>query len=140
MKINLTSADPISLKTDCLVVGILDGGKLTASAKKADKSMGGIIQRLVDDGDIKGTSGSILMIPSHSNGPARRVLTVGLGKAHESGVAEYKQAVDSAAAALARLPIRNATVTLAETAVAERDVSARLRLLAYAVCNATYQF
>ena len=140
MKINLTSADPISLKTDCLVVGILDGGKLTASAKKADKSMGGIIQRLVDDGDIKGTSGSILMIPGHSNGPARRVLTVGLGKAHESGVAEYKQAVDSAAAALARLPIRNATVTLAETAVAERDVSERLRLLAYAVCNATYQF
>ncbi len=45
MKINLTSADPINLKTDCLVVGILDGGKLTASAKKADKSMGGIIQR-----------------------------------------------------------------------------------------------
>ena len=119
MKINLTSADPISLKTDCLVVGILDGGKLTVSAKKADKSMGGIIQRLVDDGDIKGTSGSILMIPGHSNGPARRVLTVGLGKAHESGVAEYKQAVDSAAAALARLPIRNATVTLAESAVAE---------------------
>ena len=54
MKINLTSADPISLKTDCLVVGILNGGKLTVSAKKADKSMGGIIQRLVDDGDIKG--------------------------------------------------------------------------------------
>ena len=88
MKINLTSANPINLKTDCLVVGILDGGKLTASAKKADKTMGGIIQRLVDDGDIKGTSGSILMIPGHSNGPARRVLTVGLGKAHESGVAE----------------------------------------------------
>ena len=140
MKINLTSANPINLKTDCLVVGILDGGKLTASAKKADKSMGGIIQRLVDDGDIKGTSGSILMIPGHSNGPARRVLTVGLGKAHESGVAEYKQAVDSAAAALARLPIRNATVTLAETTVADRDVSERLRLLAYGVCDATYQF
>lgn len=140
MKINLTSANPINIKTDCLVVGILDGGKLTASAKKADKTMGGIIQRLVDDGDIKGTSGSILMIPGHPNRPARRVLTVGLGKAHESGVAEYKQAVDSAATALARLPIRNATVTLAETAVADRNVSERLRLLAYAVCDATYQF
>ena len=94
MKINLTSADPISLKTDCLVVGILDGGKLSTSAKKADKLMGGVIQRLVDDGDIKCTIGSILMIPNHSNGPARRVLTVGLGKANESGVSEYKQAVD----------------------------------------------
>ncbi|HIO34521.1 MAG TPA: leucyl aminopeptidase, partial [Gammaproteobacteria bacterium] len=133
MKINLTSADPTSLKTDCLVVGILDDGKLTASAKKADKSMGGIIQRLVDDGDIKGNSGSILMIPCHPNRPARRLLAVGLGKAHESGVAEYKRAVDSAASALANLPIRNATVTLAETAVADRDVSERLRLLASAV-------
>ena len=140
MKINLTSADPISLKTDCLVVGILDDGKLTASAKKADKSMGGIIQRLVDDGDIKGNSGSILMIPCHPNRPARRLLAVGLGKAHESGVAEYKRAVDSAASALANLPIRNATVTLAETAVADRDVSERLRLLASAVCDSTYQF
>ncbi|MCS5574740.1 MAG: leucyl aminopeptidase, partial [Pseudomonadales bacterium] len=86
MRINLTSADPSTLKTDCLVIGILADGKLTPSAQKADRANQGLIRRLVKDGDIQGNSGDTLVVPGLSSSTAKRLLLVGLGKTSKTGV------------------------------------------------------
>ena len=99
MKFNLTRSDPTTLKTDCLVVGILAEGKLTPSAQKADRANQGLVRRLVRRGDIQGNCGEILIVPDLSSTTTQRLLQVGLGKASTSGIAEITQAAAAAARA-----------------------------------------
>jgi len=140
MKFNLTRSDPTTLKTDCLVVGILAEGKLTPSAQKADRANQGLVRRLVRRGDIQGNCGETLIVPDLSSTTTQRLLLVGLGKASTSGIAEFKQAADAAARALSRLPVQNAVITLAEAVISDLDVHARVRLLASSITDATYHF
>ena len=140
MKITLTSANPSTLKTDCLVIGILADGKLTPSAQKADRDSRGLIRRLVKDGDIQGNSGDTLVVPGLSSSTAKRLLLVGLGKTSTTGVGEFKRATDAAARVLSRLPARHAVITLAEAVVADHDVHSRVRLLASSITDAIYRF
>ena len=140
MKYNLTRSDPTTLKTDCLVVGILAEGKLTPSAEKADRANQGLVRRLVRRGDIQGKCGETLIVPHLSSTTPQRLLLVGLGKASTSGIAEFKQAADAAARALSRLPVQNAVITLAEAVISDLDVHARVRLLASSITDATYHF
>ena len=108
MKYTITTGDFADISTDCLVVGVYAGSKLTPSAVAVDQAAGGLLKRLVKRGDIEGTSGHTLLVPCENDLRVPRLLVVGLGDANQLDAAEFLAVVRSAAAALRRTGATNA--------------------------------
>lgn len=83
-----------------LVVGILDGGKLSDSAAATDKATNGAVSRAIAAGRFKGQSGHSLelLVPAGIN--ATRLILAGLGKADEFGAAAAERLAASIAGRL----------------------------------------
>ena len=72
---------PGSAATGALVVGVLDGLKLTPSAKAVDKKTNRAITRAIKASNFKGKAGQSLSVLAPAGTRLDRVLVVGLGKA-----------------------------------------------------------
>ena len=64
MKIQLSSADVLRARTDCLVVGVRENAQQPPSTRKIDIAAKGLIGALMRSGDIDGRPGNALMVPS----------------------------------------------------------------------------
>jgi len=80
----------------CVIVGVYDGGKLGAAALEIDAASNGAISKLVKQGDLRGSSGSCLLLNSVDGVRAARVLVVGLGKISEFDVGRFRKALAAA--------------------------------------------
>ena len=70
---------PGSAVMGALVVGVLEGGKLTPSACALDKKTEGALKRAIKSGAFKGKAGQSLSLLSPGGTKLDRVLAVGLG-------------------------------------------------------------
>ena len=140
MKHTITTGDCADISTDCLVVGVYAGSKLTPSALAVDQASGGVLKRLAKRGDIEGVSGHTLLLPCENNLRAARLLVVGLGEATQLDADEFLAVVQSAATALQRTGAANAAVTLAEAKVKQRDFGERTRIIVEAFSVSPYRF
>ena len=75
-----TFANPVLPKTGTVVVPILDGRKLLASAKNLDKQMKGGLMRAIKASQFKGSKGHSLHLLAPAGTKLDRVMVVGLGK------------------------------------------------------------
>ena len=57
MKHTLINLSPETITADAVVVGVYHGGQLTSAAKQIDAASGGMLSRLVSEGEIKGLYG-----------------------------------------------------------------------------------
>ena len=140
MKYTITTGDCADISTDCLVVGVYAGKKLTPSAIAVDQATGGLLKRLAKRGDIEGVSGHTLLVPCEDYLRARRLLMVGLGDANQLDADEFLAVVRSAATALQRTGAANAAVTLAEAKVKQRDLGERARIIVEAFSASRFRF
>jgi leucyl aminopeptidase len=74
---------PEKQRSGCVVVGVYEGGKLTASAQLLNKAAKHVLSELISHGDMKGKAASTLLLHKLPGIVAERVLLVGLGKASE---------------------------------------------------------
>ena len=81
MEFSIKQASPEKLKSGCVVVGVFEGGKLSASAQVIDKAAKHVLSDLIAQGDIVGKAASTLLLHKLAGVAAERVLLVGLGKA-----------------------------------------------------------
>ena len=111
-------------KTGCLVVGVLENKKLSASATALNSK--GEVAAALKSGDISGKAGSSLLLRSLDGAAAERVLLVGLGS-DEKSVPEkaYLQAINAAAKVLSGLGAGDALIDL--PLPAERDLAWAIR-------------
>ncbi len=60
--------------TDCVIVGVYDGGKLSAGARDVDSASNGEIRRLLKSGDLSSKAGrtAVLTQRCRCQGEARR--------------------------------------------------------------------
>ena len=114
MKYTITTGDCADISTDCLVVGVYAGSKLTPSAITIDHATNGLLKRLAKRGDFEGASGHTLLVPCEDNWRTPRLLVVGLGDANQLDADEFLTVIRSVATALQRTGATNAAVTLAE--------------------------
>ena len=66
-----------------MVVGVFEGGKLSAAAKVLDKAAKHALSDFIARGDMSGKSASTLLLHKLPGVAAERVLLAGLGKASE---------------------------------------------------------
>ncbi|MBW1899631.1 MAG: leucyl aminopeptidase, partial [Deltaproteobacteria bacterium] len=81
MEVKVISGDIIKLDADAAVVNLFEGDKrLDGATESVDKALGGAITRLIDDGEIKGKQGEIILIHTLGMIKPTRIVVVGLGK------------------------------------------------------------
>jgi leucyl aminopeptidase len=98
MKISVERASLAGFKCDLLAVNIFSGEKKpSGAAAAADKALGGLIARLIREGEITGKLGTTTLIHCQT-GAAGKVVVVGLGKKAKLDL----EAVRTAAASVIR--------------------------------------
>ena len=112
MEFSTKALPPEKDKTDCLVVGIFEGKKLSAAAKAVDDLTSKAITAVLRSGDITGKIGSCLMLRKLEGIPAQRLLLVGLGKEDEASIKSYREVLTSAFKAIAATQSVSASIHL----------------------------
>jgi leucyl aminopeptidase len=102
MEFFLGFGGPAKQRTDCAIVGVYDKGVLSAAAEELDKRIGGRIARLVKRGDLRGKAGDLVLLADLSGASVERVVVVGLGGRNTFKRKQYRKALASALAAVAK--------------------------------------
>jgi leucyl aminopeptidase len=108
MQFFVSTSSPARQRTECAIVGVFEKGGLTAASSELDQRLGGRIARLAKSGDARGKLGETLLLADLREGPAQRVLIVGLGEQRKYGRKQYRRAMQAAASAVTKLPVREA--------------------------------
>jgi leucyl aminopeptidase len=92
----LTVGNPSTFETDVMVVGFYEGGVLEGTIAELDGATGGMLKRAMECGEFKGELNEALLLYT-LQGPAARVLLIGLGKRDDLTPERIRSAAASAA-------------------------------------------
>lgn len=138
MKLQVLTANPESMITDCLVIGITQG-KLTREAKYLDKLSQGAIKRVLNNNDFRGKAGESLYLYDLDGFKSRRVLLLGCGKNEKRDPKCWVKIVNTAFNTLNRGGSRNAIFCLRDIRVKGHKTDWMLREAAKNMINAGYR-
>ncbi len=119
MQYQIKYASPLTIRTDCLIVGIYASKKLSSAAEKINIACKTAITQCLKNGDITGKTGETLLLQELKDQdnkalPSKRILLVGMGEQKKPTIANIKKIHESAAKALSKLNINNAVSYLAD--------------------------
>jgi leucyl aminopeptidase len=130
-------SSPDKQRSGCVVVGVFDGGKLSASAQIIDKAAKHALSDLVAQGDMSGKVAATLLLHNLPGILAERVLLVGMGKA---GAATHKDLVSILQATfktLAGTPSKDAAIYFLDEGIS-KDAAWLARQAVFAAFDSTY--
>jgi leucyl aminopeptidase len=131
------SGSAARLRSDCVVLGIFDGGSWTPAAEDINRATDGLLGRLKRQGDLPVKPGQSLLIAEPAGIPCKRLLLIGCGDRAKFGLPEYRSALTLAVNRMKAMGNRNAIAALAPADVAPYRLG---RHTAEAVENALYVF
>ncbi|OED35344.1 leucyl aminopeptidase [Chromatiales bacterium (ex Bugula neritina AB1)] len=140
MKISLTNADPVKLKTSCLVLPIGDPKKLTGCARSIDNASSGYITDILKQGDLSAKAGSTLLLHKVPNITAKRLLLVSSGGAPSTNAINFDRMAAAQAKALNQAKVKDATSCLTDIAVDTKPVDWAARSVAREMVINQYHF
>ncbi len=138
MEFSIKTSAPEKLRTDCLLVGIYEGRKLTDLAKALDAVSDKAISLALKSGDLEGKAGTTLMLRQVAGISAPRVLLVGLGKADAWSLKSLRTSVRGALKALPA-GVQQVATDLAVLPIKKTPIKHSAAALAETVLEATYQ-
>src|SRR5919198_1334620 len=97
MRVEVQAVAPAEVQADVLAVPLTEEG-LAESAGVVDGALGGLLQELLEDGELKGDAGCARLVHVGDRLPSRRIASIGLGKREQLDT----DAVRTAAASVAR--------------------------------------
>jgi leucyl aminopeptidase len=131
---------PERCRTDCIVLGVYEGGKLGDAARQVDRAAKGHLSALLKHGDLEGRTGTSLLLHAVPGVAARRVLLVGLGKPGEFTAKAYADAVRTALRTLNGGGAADAVLYLADEPVQARERAWAVSAAVAAAAEAGYKF
>ncbi len=140
MQFTTTQDSPVSIGSECLLLGLGEDKRFGESLTEIDQASNGFFSRLLESGDLPTKAGKTILVHGVPGLTAARVLVAGLGKAEKlDGVAFYKlmQAVGKA---LRASPATSAHCLLTEAEVCGRDLAERTRLAALGLAHGNYVY
>jgi len=140
MKLYLDNDPLANIQSECLVIGVTEGGALSPAAKGADEASGGTIGGMLKAGDIETTLGKVNFVHNVPGLAAERLLTVGFGKAEKLNLARFDRACQAAGKALRDHPLTCCHVTVHELDIPDTDPEQRLKQTALAIHRANYLY
>ena len=140
MEFSIKSGSPEKQRAGCVVVGVFEGRKLSASAQTIDRAAKGFLTEVLKRGDHEGKAGTTLLLHCLTGLPSDRVLLVGLGKERELGESAYRKAIDTAIKALRATGATDATFFLTELPLRKRDTAFKVEQAVLGIMEGTYRF
>lgn len=140
MQLNLDNNQPISISTECLVIGITEGGPLSPAAKAVDEASGGAISRMLKSGDIKTELGKTSFLPGLPGLATQRVLAAGFGKQEKLDLARFDRGCLAVGKALRDHPLTHCHVCVHDVEFGEIKIAHRLKQAALAIHRANYLY
>ncbi len=140
LQFELNQADPTTLVTDCIVLGVFADGTLGASGEAIDRASAGRLGTLIARGDVSGKSGRSVLLHDLAGIASPRVLSIGLGEAAKFGVPQYLRSVADAVRALKSGVSKSVLCTLTEFEVPGRNLDWRVSQAAIAADQAAYRY
>jgi leucyl aminopeptidase len=110
IRISAESAD--GYVGDAVVVGLFESAALSGPAVEVNARLDGMIQRLVDVGEIRGRPFEVTILHTYGKLPAARVAVVGLGQARQADLFALRRAAGAAARILRDLGCRRVGTAL----------------------------
>jgi leucyl aminopeptidase len=140
MEFSIKSGSPEKQRTGCVVVGVYEGRKLSASAQGIDAASGRYLAEVLKRGDLEGKSGTTLLLHNVPKIPSDRVLLVGLGREREFAENPYRAALTAAAKALKATGTTEATICLTDLPLKRRDTAWKVEQAVLCMMDAAYRF
>ena len=140
MEFSIKSGAPEKQRSACVVVGVFESRKLSASAESVDRAANGQLSDILRRGDMEGKLGATLLLHGISNLLCDRVLLVGLGREREFRDKEYREACRAAIRMLNETGAMEAVVFLTELPVRRRSFEWKLKQAVLVAAEALYRF
>jgi leucyl aminopeptidase len=140
MDYSIETAPLEELQCDCVIVGVYQDRQLSPSAAALDNSTQGLINKIVNRGDLSGKNGETVLINAIPGSRIERVLLVGLGENKPLSGKNYKKALLAAITSLKKPQIKSVVCCLAECDVEGRDWQWKSRHVIEVFSDAVYQF
>ena len=140
MEYTVKSGDPEKQRSACVVIGLYEGRKLSASGKRLDEAAQGALSALLRRGDIDGKAGQTLLLQNPAGLLCERLLIVGCGKEKDLLEGRYRETCAKMANTLAGTGATEAVVYLPELEVKGRDMAWKIRHTVESVEMALYRF
>jgi len=140
MKFDVSNSQITHFKTQCVIVPIFEGGKLSAAAKTIDDACHGILGEIIKRKDIAGKPGQTYWLPLFDRIPAQRVLLIGCGKPGELSVSAFNTLAQKISSQLRQHPVTDVALCLEEIRVEGRDLQWQARVMAQTLQLGTYHF
>ncbi len=117
MEFSIKTGSPEKQRSDCIVVGVFEGGKLSGAAQALDKASRNYLGNLIAHGDMDGKAATTLMLHHVPNVLSERVLLVGLGKAGEQNNKTSLEILRATFKALQNTPAKDAALYCTDDSV-----------------------
>jgi len=140
VRFEVKTVDALRCKTSCAIVPVFEKGTLLLATHTIDKATGGLVTRLLQDKDIDGTSGQLLLVPRPSGIAAERLLLVGCGKRGDMNASAFFNWLAKLSGWLKQHPVHDLTLFLDDIAVTGQDHEWIARHLAQSFQQLDYRF
>ena len=140
MKMNLGNDAPVGRQTGCLVIGITEGGPMSASASAIDEASGGAIKSMLESGDIKTGLGKTVFLHGLAGLTAKRVMVTGFGKQEKLTLARFERGCLAAGKALRDHALNSCHVCIHELEIDGTNAGQRLKQAALAIHRSNYLY
>ena len=140
MKFSLNNEAVEQLKTQCLVIGIVEDEALAGTAKLIDDASAGAISKGVESGDLDASRGWTTLLHNVSSVVAERVLVVGFGSREKLDSSRFEKTCMDAGKFLRDHVVVDAHFSFDGVEIGDRDQSWHLRQTALSIHRANYLY
>lgn len=127
MQYYINSIDLIKQTSDCLIVSIFQGKRLSESAQLLDKQSQGYIRKILDKSDLIEECGKSIVLYNVPGIATPRVLLVYCGEESKLSIADFRKIISCMACALKPLQIDEITSFLTDISVKACDFTKQVR-------------
>ncbi len=140
MKISVKNLEIAKHKTDCHVVAIYQGNKLTDSAKQLDIATNGYLKSLLKRGDIDGKLNQTLLLHDVEGLVAKRILLVGCGKAKDLTANQFRNLVTLVSTELNKYKLKDAAFYLSDIELKDTDLAWKIKQISQGITQNLYRY
>lgn len=126
--------------TDCVILGYFENRTLTASAKKIDQQLDGLLSKVLVRNKCSGKIGETLLLNYLPGGVAERVMLVGLGRKGNVSSKYFTKAVASAVKGLKGSGSAEIVIALSDVEIENRSASWKARQIVEVIEREIYLF
>jgi len=140
MRFEVTTSKVQQIKTDLAIVAVFADGQLGTAARALDKAGNGAISAAINNSDISGNTGELLLLTNLNGLHCKRILLVGCGPKPDFDRKLFRKAVAAALRWLKHKNYAHAAVLLTHEAVKKADAFRAARIVAETWHDIAYSF